>query len=102
MTREQSEAAMQLPAELDMDAAVALHERFSTHLEEGADPVCIEADAVQTVNTAALQLLISFEAALAGERRSLVLQSPSDKLLTALDTIGASIASNMDGTDQGD
>ena len=83
-----------LPPELTIYAVGELHPRWSAWLhatrEEGlADAVCrVDAAAVDEVDAAGVQLLVSLSHGLARSRLTLQLDDPSDPLARACEALG--------------
>ncbi len=82
-----------LPAELTIYTVGELHPQWCAWLAEagGADddtPVCLDAAAVDQIDGAGLQLLVSLANSLAARQRTLQLVDASQLLVNACETMG--------------
>ena len=79
-----------LPAELTIYAVGALHPQWLAWLGDGpaALPAEVQAAAVEQVDAAGLQLLLSLQRALAERGRSLQIQAPSAVLRGGCEALG--------------
>jgi anti-anti-sigma regulatory factor len=82
-----------LPAELTIYTVGELHPQWSAWLAEAAStdddaPVCLDGSAVDQVDGAGLQLLVSLANSLAARQRTLQLVDASRLLVNACETLG--------------
>ncbi len=82
-----------LPEELTIYTVSELHPQWSAWLADAASadddaPVCIDAAAVDQIDGAGLQLLVSLSNSLAARQRTLQLVDASQLLINACQTLG--------------
>jgi anti-anti-sigma regulatory factor len=82
-----------LPAELTIYTVGELHPQWSAWLADAAStdddaPVCLDGSAVDQVDGAGLQLLVSLANSLAARQRTLQLVDASRLLVNACETLG--------------
>ncbi|KPF43246.1 hypothetical protein D621_19940 [beta proteobacterium AAP51] len=80
--------ALRLPAELTIYTAGELHPQWLAWLAASDTAAAVEADAVDQVDAAGVQLLLALQRALAGSGRPLALHSPSAALQAACAALG--------------
>ena len=80
--------ALRLPAELTIYTAGELHPQWLAWLAANDTAAAVEADAVDQVDAAGVQLLLALQRALAGRGRPLALHNPSAALQAACAALG--------------
>ncbi len=79
-----------LPAVLDISGAEALKAQLITLLESPEAP-CLDGSAVESADTASLQVLQAVQAALAARQQAIAWHKPSASLSNAARTLGLQI-----------
>jgi anti-anti-sigma regulatory factor len=80
---------IKLPAELDINATISLHEQMQQALRTPHN-ITLDCAAVISISTALVQLLFSIGKTLATTGHTLQLNAASDSIRTDLRTLGAS------------
>ena len=80
--------ALRLPAELTIYTAGELHPQWLAWLAANDTAAAVEADAVDQVDAAGVQLLLALQRTLAGRGHPLALHSPSAALQAACAALG--------------
>ena len=78
-----------LPERLDIAQADSVKDRMNKALAKDASIVEIKADKVERVDSAGIQLLLSFKAAVLENDKEIILLKPSDELLAAAELLGS-------------
>jgi ABC-type transporter Mla MlaB component len=88
--RNKTPASLQLPGELTIFAVAELLEPWQAWLASLPDaaPAAVQADAVEQVDAAGLQLLLSLQRTAAAQGHGLQLQQPSDALRQGCQALG--------------
>jgi len=78
-----------LPDQLDIGQIESIQDRMNKTLAKEAQQVEVKADSVERVDSAGMQLLLSFKKAIISSGKTINLIKPSDELLAAADLLGA-------------
>ena len=84
-----NKTTLTLPERLDIAQADSVKERMNKALAKDASIVEIKADKVERVDSAGIQLLLSFKAAVLENDKEIILLKPSDELLAAAELLGS-------------
>ncbi|PCJ23934.1 MAG: hypothetical protein COA96_10625 [SAR86 cluster bacterium] len=76
-----------LPSTMEIDEATKLHKKLQKSAARGVD-INLDAEKVETIDTAILQLLLSFVREVRGNGNSVNWQSPSEPLFKTAEMIG--------------
>lgn len=79
---------IQLPAELVIDQARQIAEHWKARLASDDGTIIVEASALETADTAGIQLLLSLEKEARQSGRALELRAPSARLMMMLSAFG--------------
>lgn len=82
-------STMTLPERLDISQANVIKDRMDKALAKNVAKIEVKADKVERADSAGIQLLLSFKAAVKEQGRELVLLKPSDELLIAAELLGS-------------
>jgi len=82
-------STLSLPNRLDISEVVSLKDRMDKALEKDSTVVDVKADKVQRLDSAGLQLLLSFKAAVINADKVMSLSNPTDEFLAAVELLGA-------------
>jgi len=77
-----------LPEQLDITQVDSIKDRMNVTLEKDASKVEVKADKVERLDSAGIQLLLSFKAAVEGAEKEFVLLKPSDEFLAGAALLG--------------
>ncbi|MFT5519874.1 MAG: anti-anti-sigma regulatory factor [Enterobacterales bacterium] len=80
---------LSLPERLDISEAVSLKERMDKALDKDSTVLDVKADKVGRVDSAGVQLLLSFKAAAIEAGKEVNLSNPTDEFLAAVELLGA-------------
>ena len=78
-----------LPDKLDIAQADSVKERMDKALAKDVSKIEIKADKVERVDSAGIQLLLSFKAAAIKSDKEIILLKPSEELLAAAELLGS-------------
>ena len=82
-------STLSLPERLDISEAVSLKERMDKALDKDSTVLDVKADKVERVDSAGVQLLLSFRAAAIEAGKEVSLSNPTDEFLAAVELLGA-------------
>ena len=84
-----NKSTLSLPQRLDINEASSLKDRMNKALEKDATTFDVKADSVEHVDSAGMQLLISFKNAVNSSGKKMNLTNPSDNFKTEIELLGA-------------
>ena len=84
-----SKTTLTLPEKFDISIISGLKGRFQKALEKEADTIEMNADAVMHMDSSAIQLILSFQKAAAGQSKEVKIIKASEGFETAAELLGA-------------
>ena len=94
-----SKTSITLPDKLDISAVISLKSRLEKALEKDANEIEVSGQNVENVDSAAVQLLLSFQKKVLSVGKEIRFVKTSDKMVAGVKLLGASSLLNLEEID---